>query len=341
MKLSGARARGFCRAPNPQSLGALLYGPEPGLVALRRRELVAALVGEDDLRLTRLDAETARKSPADLDAALRARGFFPGRRAVIVEGAKDGTTAAIAGALEGLTAEDAFLVATAGQLAPRSSLRKLFEGPPGLAAVALYPDAPDTVEIAETLREEGCTAHPDPTAEARLAALATELDPGSFRQFLGTLALFARGAETITGDDVAALAPERRAAAVDAVVEAVTGGAPGRLGPALGRLASGGETAGSALSAVGRQLRLVHAIATDPGGPQAGADRRLRGRYDPRRAGILAALDLWPVPTLEAGIRAVHEAEGLLRSSGTRPDRALAERCLLRLAILSHARRPG
>jgi hypothetical protein len=64
--------------------GALLHGPDAGLVALRRRQLVNFLTDGDDLRLTRLEPGVAQKDPAGIDAALRARGFFPGRRVVLI-----------------------------------------------------------------------------------------------------------------------------------------------------------------------------------------------------------------------------------------------------------------
>ena len=77
MKLAGARAAAFCARPDGRLTGALIHGPDAGLVALRRRELVAALTEGDDLRLTRIDHSEAMKDPAGIDAAVRTRGFFP------------------------------------------------------------------------------------------------------------------------------------------------------------------------------------------------------------------------------------------------------------------------
>ncbi len=88
MKLAGARAAAFCSKPDPALTGALIYGPDPGLVALRRRELIAALTEGEDMRLTRIEPMDAQKDPAGIDAALRAQGFFPGRRAVLIERAR-------------------------------------------------------------------------------------------------------------------------------------------------------------------------------------------------------------------------------------------------------------
>jgi DNA polymerase-3 subunit delta len=142
----------------------LLHGPDAGLVALRRRQLVDFLTDGDDLRLTRLEPGVAQKDPAEIDAALRARGFFPGRRVVLIEGARD----ALAGPLKDILAtvrsgeaasgrgeEDAFLVVTSQNLTARSALRRLFEGAGELASLGLYPEPPDEAELAALLDKAG------------------------------------------------------------------------------------------------------------------------------------------------------------------------------------------
>jgi len=155
VKLAGARAAAFCAKPGAELTGALLHGPDTGLVALRRCELVDGLTEGDDLRLTRLEPAVALKDPAGIDAALRARGFFPGRRVVLIEGARDTLAGPLKGILAGIGPEDAFFVITASRLAARSALRRLFEGAGGLAALGLYPEPPDQAELAGLLRNAG------------------------------------------------------------------------------------------------------------------------------------------------------------------------------------------
>ena len=62
MKPGAGDAAAFCRAPDQELAGALLHGADEGLVAMRRRELVAALLGPeaDPLQLTRLEASALR-----------------------------------------------------------------------------------------------------------------------------------------------------------------------------------------------------------------------------------------------------------------------------------------
>jgi DNA polymerase-3 subunit delta len=105
VKLGGRDAARFLARPDPGTAGALLYGPDPMRTALKRQALVEALIGPEgaaEMRLTRLPASDLRRDPAALLDALKAVGFFPGPRAVLVEDASDAQGAPIAGALKGL-----------------------------------------------------------------------------------------------------------------------------------------------------------------------------------------------------------------------------------------------
>jgi len=331
VKLSGDAAARFARRPDPETVGVLLHGVDAGQVALHRRDLVAAVTEGDAMRLSRLDPDAVRRDPAALADALRARGFFPGRMAVLIDGAKDGVTEAVAAALDGLRPDDALLIVTATGLTAKSPLRKRFEAGRGVAALAFYPDAAENP--ADLLRAEGCLARPTPEAEAVLHEIAADLDPGSLRQFAATLALYATDLQTLEAGDVTALAPAR-SGATDRLTAAVAGGAPDQVPPLVGRLSASGTTAQGMLSAVTRHFRLLHRLAADPGGPRRAIEGLRPPVFGPRRDRLLAEAPRWPVPRAEQALRLLHEAELTLRSTGPRPERALAERCLLRLAMM-------
>ena len=309
----------------------LLHGPDPAQIATHRRDLIDALTEGDGLRLDRVEPETARRDPAALADALRARAFFPGRRAVLVDGARDTLADALAMALDGLRPDDAALVVTGPGLTVRSALVRLFDAP-GRAVLAFYPDAGE--DPGEALAAAGCTARPTPEAEAALAELAAELDTGSFRRFCDTLALYARGRDALGADDVAALAPTRPGGA-DALVAAVAGGEPGRVVPLVARLSGAGTTPQAMLSAATRHMRLIHRLHTEPGGPARAADALRPPVRGPRREHLLAEARGWNQARAERAIALLHEAERALRAPGARPERALAERALLRVAMLA------
>src|SRR5690606_16715019 len=67
MKLSGAAAVGYFAKPDPDAAGILIYGQDAMRVALRRQEVILALIGpegEGEMRLTRLQGGDLRKDPA-------------------------------------------------------------------------------------------------------------------------------------------------------------------------------------------------------------------------------------------------------------------------------------
>lgn len=336
MKLTGSAGASFCRRPDPAMRGALLYGPDAGLVALNRQALVKALTEGDDLRLTRLTGEQVRKDPAELDTALKSRGFFAGRQAVLIDGAKDSAAKAIGEVLASVTVDDGFLVVTAEGLPARSALRKLFEGAGDLSALAFYPQAPSPAEIAAQLAERGCTAKLTPEAEAELAGIGATMDPGSFARLLETVAVFGLDrAAPLQADEIRRLAPASQDAALDSLIEAVALGRPDRVAPLLGRLGTGGTAPEQMLRVVARHFRMLLGVAVDPGGPEAGLGRVRPPLFGPRRRAAGAQISRWGAPRLEAANRLLFQTERLLRTPGQRPAHALIERCLLRLAMMA------
>ena len=128
MKLTGADVGRYFTNPDRSATGALLYGQDAMRVALKRKDVIDALIGpngEEEMRLERLPASEVRKDPARLVDAIKAQGFFPGDRVVFVEDAADSVTKAVTVALKEWQAGDAQIIVTAGMLAARSTLRKL------------------------------------------------------------------------------------------------------------------------------------------------------------------------------------------------------------------------
>ena len=85
MILRGAEASRYFAKPDPSRAGLLIFGADPMRVALKRAEVVIALIGAegaDEMRLTRIAAADLRKDPALLMDALKAQGFFPGPREI-------------------------------------------------------------------------------------------------------------------------------------------------------------------------------------------------------------------------------------------------------------------
>ena len=207
MKLSGAAAYRYFAKPDPDRAGLLIFGADAMRVALKRQEVIAALIGpegEAEMRLARIPASELRKDPALVQDALKAQGFFPGPRVAFVEDANDILAPNLKEALTEWRAGDATLIVTAGNLTKASALKKLFEDHPNAYAAGIYDDPPTREEIENTLARAGLK-NLDRAAADDLFALARDLDPGDFRQVAEKLALYKYADPTpVSPADVAA-----------------------------------------------------------------------------------------------------------------------------------------
>ena len=331
MKLSGAAAVGYFAKPDPDAAGILIYGQDAMRVALRRQEVILALIGpegEGEMRLTRLQGGDLRKDPALIMDAMKAQGFFPGPRVAFVEEATDGLTDTIAAALKDWKPGDAQITVTAGNLTGKSALKTLFEKHPNAVCIGLYDDPPSREEIEDALKKSGLTQI-DPSAMADLSALARALDPGDFRQTLEKIALYKWGDATpLTPAEVAAMAPGTIEAEVDDLIIATAEGRAPTIGPLLRRLEGQGTAPVTICIAALRHFRTLHLVAVDPNGiNKARVIFKMRDAVQ-RQAGQ------WGQHRLEQALALLVETDMTLRSATKAPAMALMERALIRLAMM-------
>lgn len=303
-------------------------------VALKRKALLETLVGAgaaEEMRLSRIAGADLRRDPAALLDAVKAVGFFPGARAVLVEDAGEPAVAAVRAALEDWREGDATVVVTAGGLGAGSGLRKTFEAARNAVAIGIYADPPDRAEVEAALAAAGLQP-PGRDVAAEIEALARTLDPGDFAQFLEKLALYKRGDPApLSSEDVAAVAPPSGEAEVDEVLQLVGDGDARGLACAFRDLAGGSAT--SVTIAVGRYLRTLHA-AVVAGDPEAALARARPPVFGPRRSRMAAQARAFGRERLETALGLVMEAELSLRSSRPVPAMAVVERLLIRIAML-------
>ena len=335
MKLAPRDASRFFAKPEAGRAGVLIFGVDAMRVALKRQELIANLVGpegEAEMRLTRIPGADLRKDPALLADAIKAQGFFPGPRVAFVEEATDGLAKIIAAAMGDWAEGDATVVATAGNLTPKSALRKYFEGHRNAYAAGIYDDPPTRAEIEAELARAGL-AQVSPEAMTEIAALSRALDPGDFRQTVEKLSLYKLGdAAPVSPADVDACAPAASESATDDVLHATAEGKPAEIGPLIHRLGTkAGEPVALCIAAT-RHFRTLHLAACDPEGPAKGI-ARARVHFKSRDRMIRQAQN-WGAPRLEQALEMLIDTDLLLRSSVPTPSAALIERTLIRLAYM-------
>jgi len=339
MKLPPRDAPRYFAKPESQRTGLLIYGPDAMRVALKRQEVIAALIGpqgEEEMRLNRISAADLRKDKALLSDAVKAQGFFPGPRVAFVEDATETVAPIIIDALSDWREGDAQVIVTAGQLKATSKLRKLFEAHPNAYAAAIYDDPPSKAEIEAELAKAGLN---NISAEAMtdLTGLSRSLDPGDFRQTVEKISLYKLGDDTPLGsDDIIACAPGSTEADLDDVLNIVAEARSGEIGPVMRRLrAQGIQPVGLCIGAT-RHFRTLYVAASDPGGAAAGIGRVRPPVFGPRRDRMLRQAQKWGAPKLQQALGLLTETDLKLRSAGqTAPDMALVERALIRLSRLA------
>lgn len=342
MKLSPREAEGYFARPDPSRTGILIYGGDAMRVALKRQQILAALLGEnadEEMRLTRMPGSELRSDPAQLLDAVKAVGFFPGPRAVFVEDATDTAAPAILTALEDWAEGDAQIIVTAGQLKASSKLRKGFESHPNAFATGIYDDPPTRSEIERILNDAGIRNVPADSMSA-LVDLAAEIGPGDFGKTMEKLSLYKRSDQsTLALDDIEAVAPQSTEAALDDVLNIVAEGRSAEIGPVMRRLQSQGTQAVGLVIGATRHFRTLYACASHPGGAAQGIGQLRPPVYGKRRDRILRQAQNWGAPKLETALTLLTDTDLQLRSAGqTAPAMALVERALIRLAMLGNAR---
>lgn len=338
MKLAGTAANGYFRKPDPTHTGLLIFGADAMRVAEKRQMAISALVGpqgEEEMRLTRMGGSDLRKDPAMLLDAIKAQGFFPGHRVAFVEEATDTLAKIFDAALADWQPGDAQVIVTAGALTAKSALRKVFENHRNAMSVGIYDDPPSRDEISQTIADAGLVS-PDRDVMDAIFAVAGTLEPGDFRQTIEKVALYKLGDDTpLSIDDVMACAPQSAEVDVDDVLEVVATGQAEKIGPVLRDLYAQGVQPVTLCIGAMRHFRILHTVASDPGGPQAGIGRLRPPVFGPRRDKVIRQASNWGRDLLERALTALTDTDLQMRSAGQTPDRALMERALIRLAMMA------
>ena len=338
LKLSSKKVGAYLRNPEKERAGILIYGPDPMRIALKRQELVKALVGpngDEEMRLSRISAAELRKDPAMLNDAMKARSFFPGPRVAFLEEASDTVAPILSNVLEDWCDGDAQIVVTAAQLRAGSPLRTLFENNPNTYAAAIYADPPSQSDIQMAVEKAGLPPLPRDIFQA-VISLSRNLEPGDLQQTLDKIALYKLNDETpITIEDIELCAPLSHEAAIADMLNSVAEGETRDIGPTMERLVSQGVQPVALCIGVSRHFRTLLKIATDPRGPAASISQLRPPVFGPRRDRLMRQAQSWGVVKSKKAIEMLTHLDLTLRSAGqTAPIAALTERTLLRLATM-------
>lgn len=345
MKIAPAQAEGFVRDPGPSWVAVLVYGPDGGLVRERGREIASTVVDDlaDPFRVTEFAAAALRDDPAKLADEACALSLMGGRRVVRLTDAGDAVAAALGDVLSTASPADVLVVVEAGDLSPRSKLRKLIEGADNGAAIACYLDDARALSevIRETLGRSGLAVTPD-----AMAYLSDHLgsDRMLSRMELEKLATYALGTGQVTLDDAEAVVGDGAAIALEDISFSISDGNVAGLDRALGIAFDEGTNAVAVVRAAQRHFQRLHRTA---GAIAAGAapDQAVKALRPPvffkRVPAFRSQLRFWSASRLSGALAALTEAEIACKTTGI-PAEAACRRALLAIAgRAARAREPA
>lgn len=261
MKLAGARIEPFLRTPDAASRAVLVFGPDLGLVRERVERLMRTVVSDpsDPFRVAELGPASLKEEPSRLADEAAAMALGGGRRVVVLRDAGDAQSAALSAFLAHPIG-DALVLVEAGELGPRSSLRKLFEGADNATALACYGDEGASLNavIADELKTAGLMAEPD-----ALAYLLDHLggDRRLTRSELGKLALYMGKPGRVTLEDAQACIGDTAALGLDDLSLSTADGDHAGSQRVLERLLREGGQPVALLRAVARHFQRLHLAA--------------------------------------------------------------------------------
>ncbi len=341
-KVAPRQVESFLRRPPDGLRGVLIHGPDEGLVR-ERAEIVARWAVEDvadPFRVSRLEPARVKADPAILADELGAISMIGGRRLVWLRDANDALAGEIAAACEREWG-DSLLLVTAGDLGPRSRLRRLFEGDERLAALACYRDEGAALSrLVETILEEAGLAVDAGTRDWLVAHLGE--DRQASRRELEKLVVYKLDDpdRRLRLEEAMALVGDASMASIQGVVSAVLAGDLAGVERAWSRALAQGESPIAVLRVLqGRFQRLAVMVAEvasgrDPAELVAAARPPIFFRERPVWTG---ALRRWTPARCARAIRRLTDTEIAVKTTGRLPE-VEAGRLCLELATLGGGR---
>jgi DNA polymerase III subunit delta len=350
VKIAPGKIEQFIAKPGSAVRAVLVYGPDAGLVRERSDALMRTAVADlsDPFLVAELTGDAIARDPALLADEAAAIALTGGRRAVRVRDAGDAHAGAVKSMLAG-PAGDTLVVLLAGELGPRSALRKLIEDADAAAAVPCYADEIRDLDrvIRETLAADGLSVSPD--ASAYLAANLGS-DRGVTRSELQKLALYAggngaRGNAAAGGQvelaDAVAVVGDSAALSLDDLCFAAIDGDMAAADRALERSLQEGQSEVAILRAVSRHLmRLQLTVGRiDRGEAPERAVKSLRPPvFFKREPQFRRQAESWSGARIAQALDLVQQAELSCKSTGI-PAAAVCGRTLLQIAALARQAR--
>ena len=141
MKLSAAKSKTFIQNPDPNIRAVLIFGADRGLVYESVRALGETVVDDlsDPFRVSEFSGTELKSDPARLIDEAASQSLTGGRRLLLIRLRGEDISDPLLSFLDDPVG-DSLVILEAGELTPRSPVRKLVEKSDNAAAIACYSD---------------------------------------------------------------------------------------------------------------------------------------------------------------------------------------------------------
>ncbi len=259
MKIQFRQLEGFVKSPDKSARVILVYGPDGGLASERCDIIGRTIVDDlnDPFNVATLSAAILTEDPARLMDEAGAMSMMGGDRLIKINDGGDKLTVLLKSYLEN-PSQSSLVLIKAGELSPRSSLRKLCESAKNAAAVPCYVEDERDVSrfIRDKLQSENIRADND-----AVMWLATNIsgDRGKVRSELEKLIIY-KGEEVspISIADAMAACGAFGAQGFDDLVYNVAGRSSARALKAYATLTSEGVAFIAILRSLQNHFRRLH-----------------------------------------------------------------------------------
>ncbi len=342
MKPTGTQLKAFLANPPPGVRAILVFGSDEGLIRERAGALTTTVCEDpkDPFRVSEFAASVLRDEPAQLADEAAAISMTGGRRVVRVRDASD-TASAVFKTLLADPPGDSLIIVEAGELGPRSSLRRLFEGADNAAAIACYRDSARDLEslIRETLGARNISLDPEALSYLQLHLGADRLVT---RAELEKVTLYVGDGNPASLADVAACVGDSSALTIEDALNAAGLGEIAHLDRALELAFAAGASPVGVLRIAANHFRRLHLTAARVAAGAAinAALANLRPPvFFKYRDGFREAVRRWPAPAGARALEVLVEAEQACKRAGM-PEHAICRDALVRISVEAASRSP-
>ncbi len=335
MKLTWKQIEPFVKSPDPKARVVLVYGPDNGLMRERAKTIGLSVVEDytDPFNVAALSAEQLGDDPARLSDEAHAISMMGGGRLIRIENAGDKLTTLIKDYLES-PSEQNLVILEAGELGPRSSLRKACESAKNAAALPCYVE--DERDLSRLIREMLQDAHlqAEPDAVSWLAANLAGNRARARNELLKLITYKGEEAGAITLDDARAACGEAGADSLDTLIYSAGGGNSKAALQAYDRLLAEGVPFMAILRSLQNHFRRLHVTKTrmQSGDSVESAMKKLAPPIFFKQEQVFRAqLQRWSLPVLEQIAAKLMALEAQCKKTGAMPE-TLCSQALLSIS---------